>query len=74
MTAACFSDEFGITVLRPARRSLWSQWMWGKKAPDITPPNLRNRSWVDFPPTEVRPVSGQRGVMSRLDPDVQTGP
>lgn len=26
----------------------------GKKVPEITPPNLRNRSWADFPRTEVR--------------------
>lgn len=66
MTAVSFSDEFGITVLRPARRSLWSQWMMGKKSPDITPPNLQNRSWVDFPPTEVSFRAETRHV--------QTGP
>ncbi|XP_029695831.1 sperm-associated antigen 17 isoform X3 [Takifugu rubripes] len=46
------SGGFGITVLRPARRSLWSQWTVGKRLPEIAPPNLRNRSWADFPRTE----------------------
>ncbi|TWW63233.1 Sperm-associated antigen 17 [Takifugu flavidus] len=46
------SGGFGVTVLRPARRSLWSQWTVGKRLPEITPPNLRNRSWADFPRTE----------------------
>ncbi|TNM93881.1 hypothetical protein fugu_002057 [Takifugu bimaculatus] len=46
------SGGFGVTVLRPARRSLWAQWTVGKRLPEITPPNLRNRSWADFPRTE----------------------
>ncbi|XP_042368348.1 sperm-associated antigen 17 [Plectropomus leopardus] len=45
-------DEFGITILKPGHRSVWSQWLLGKQNPDITPPNLRNRSWHDFPRTE----------------------
>lgn len=48
-----FPGEFGITVLKPGPRSLWSQWIVGKHAPDITPDNLRNRPWADFPQTEV---------------------
>ncbi|XP_059211469.1 sperm-associated antigen 17 isoform X3 [Centropristis striata] len=45
-------DEFGITILKPSHQSVWSQWLLGKQNPDITPPNLRNRSWQDFPRTE----------------------
>ncbi|XP_027134086.1 sperm-associated antigen 17 isoform X1 [Larimichthys crocea] len=50
-------DEFGITILKPSHQSVWSQWLLGKQNPDITPPNLRNRSWHDFPRTEVREKS-----------------
>lgn len=46
-------DEFGITILKPSHQNVWSQWMLGKQNPDITPPNLRNRSWHDFPSAEV---------------------
>ncbi|KAM6894209.1 sperm-associated antigen 17 [Lycodopsis pacificus] len=45
-------DEFGITMLKPSHQSVWSQWLLGKQNPDITPPNLRNRSWHDFPGIE----------------------
>ncbi|XP_054457183.1 LOW QUALITY PROTEIN: sperm-associated antigen 17 [Anoplopoma fimbria] len=45
-------DEFGITILKPSHQSVWSQWLLGKQNPDITPPNLRNRSWQDFPRIE----------------------
>ncbi|XP_069374874.1 sperm-associated antigen 17 isoform X3 [Paralichthys olivaceus] len=45
-------DEFGITILKPSHQSVWSQWILGKQNPDITPPNLRNRSWHDFPSIE----------------------
>ncbi|KAE8279015.1 Sperm-associated antigen 17 Projection protein PF6-like protein [Larimichthys crocea] len=45
-------DEFGITILKPSHQNVWSQWLLGKQNPDITPPNLRNRSWHDFPRTE----------------------
>ncbi|KAL6118697.1 spag17 [Pungitius sinensis] len=45
-------DEFGITILKPSHHSVWSQWLLGKQNPDITPPNLRNRSWHDFPRVE----------------------
>ncbi|XP_070710647.1 sperm-associated antigen 17 [Pempheris klunzingeri] len=45
-------DEFGITILKPGHQTVWSQWLLGKQNPDITPPNLRNRSWHDFPRTE----------------------
>nr|XP_046236431.1 sperm-associated antigen 17 isoform X2 [Scatophagus argus] len=45
-------DEFGISILKPSQQSVWSQWLIAKQNPDITPPNLRNRSWHDFPRTE----------------------
>ncbi|CAJ1086379.1 sperm-associated antigen 17 isoform X2 [Xyrichtys novacula] len=45
-------DEFGITILKPSQQSVWSQWLLGKQNPNITPPNLRNRTWHDFPRTE----------------------
>uniref|UniRef100_A0A672YSF0 Sperm associated antigen 17 n=1 Tax=Sphaeramia orbicularis TaxID=375764 RepID=A0A672YSF0_9TELE len=45
-------DEFSITILRPSHQSMWSQWLLGKQNPDITPPNLKNRSWHDFPRVE----------------------
>ncbi|KAK9524640.1 hypothetical protein VZT92_017015 [Zoarces viviparus] len=45
-------DEFGITMLKPSHQSVWSQWLLEKQNPDITPPNLRNRSWLDFPGIE----------------------
>ena len=47
------SDDFGITILKPSHRSVWSQWLLEKQKPDFTPPNLRDRSWHDFPRTEV---------------------
>lgn len=47
-------DEFGITILKPCHESVWSQWLLAKQKPDITPPNLRNRSWHDFPREENR--------------------
>ncbi|XP_034425328.1 sperm-associated antigen 17 isoform X1 [Hippoglossus hippoglossus] len=45
-------DEFGITILKPSHQSVCSKWMLGKQNPDITPPNLRNRNWRDFPRKE----------------------
>ncbi|XP_035479938.2 sperm-associated antigen 17 isoform X2 [Scophthalmus maximus] len=48
-------DEFGITILKPSHQSVWSQWMLRKRNPDITPPNLRNRTWRDFPSVEKCP-------------------
>ncbi|CAK6967972.1 LOW QUALITY PROTEIN: sperm-associated antigen 17 [Scomber scombrus] len=45
-------DEFGITIIKPSYQSVWSRWLLGKQNPDITPPNLRNRSWHDFPREE----------------------
>ncbi|XP_039458948.1 sperm-associated antigen 17 isoform X2 [Oreochromis aureus] len=45
-------DEFGITILKPSHQSVWSQWLLNKQNPEITPPNLRNRSWHDFPAVE----------------------
>ncbi|XP_029944295.1 sperm-associated antigen 17 [Salarias fasciatus] len=41
--------DFGITLLKPSHQSVWSQWLLAKQIDDITPPNLRNRSWHDFP-------------------------
>lgn len=48
------ADAFGITILKPSPQSVWSQWLLGKQVPDVTPPNLKNRSWHDFPGTEVQ--------------------
>lgn len=73
MTPVSFSGGFGVTVLRPARRSLWAQWTVGKRLPEISPPNLRNRSWADFPRTEVRRPWSRRAAF-RPDPDVQPSP
>ncbi|XP_055012804.1 sperm-associated antigen 17 [Boleophthalmus pectinirostris] len=50
-------DEFGITILTPGHESVWSQWLLAKQKSDITPPNLRNRSWNDFPRAE-KPTAG----------------
>ncbi|XP_031140996.1 sperm-associated antigen 17 isoform X4 [Sander lucioperca] len=50
-------DKFGITILKPSHQSVSSQWLLGKQKPDITPPNLRNRSWHDFPRLEVQKKS-----------------
>ncbi|XP_024143545.1 sperm-associated antigen 17 isoform X2 [Oryzias melastigma] len=47
-------DEFGITILKPSPQSVWSQWLLGKRVPDVTPPNLRNHCWHDFPGVEKR--------------------
>uniref|UniRef100_A0A665XGI1 Sperm associated antigen 17 n=1 Tax=Echeneis naucrates TaxID=173247 RepID=A0A665XGI1_ECHNA len=44
--------EFCITILKPSHQSVWSQWILGKQNPDIIPPNLRDRSWHDFPRVE----------------------
>ncbi|XP_070400370.1 sperm-associated antigen 17 isoform X1 [Nothobranchius furzeri] len=50
-------DEFGITILKPSRRSVWAQWLLKKQIPDITPPSLRNRTWHDFPAVERKKAS-----------------
>uniref|UniRef100_A0A671YZ06 Sperm associated antigen 17 n=1 Tax=Sparus aurata TaxID=8175 RepID=A0A671YZ06_SPAAU len=55
-------DDFGITILKPSHRSVWSQWLLEKQKPDITPPNLRNRSWHDFPRTETKTPGPPFGV------------
>ncbi|KAM3590203.1 uncharacterized protein V6R79_005781 [Siganus canaliculatus] len=47
-------DDFAITILKPSYKSVWSKWLLGKQNPDITPPNLRNRSWHDFSRTEAQ--------------------
>uniref|UniRef100_A0A665XF12 Sperm associated antigen 17 n=1 Tax=Echeneis naucrates TaxID=173247 RepID=A0A665XF12_ECHNA len=43
---------------------VWSQWILGKQNPDIIPPNLRDRSWHDFPRVEalahINMLSGDR--------------
>ncbi|CAM9174286.1 unnamed protein product, partial [Lampetra planeri] len=44
--------EFGITILKPSHQSVWSRWVQAKQIPDITPPNLQNRSWNSFPAVE----------------------
>lgn len=63
-----FPDEFAVTVLKPGHRSLWSRWIMGKRAPDITPQNLRNRSWAHFPQTEVRAWGQGRRASPRPGP------
>ncbi|XP_043953530.1 sperm-associated antigen 17 isoform X2 [Gambusia affinis] len=50
-------DAFGITILKPAHQSVWSKWVLKKQNPDITPPNLRNRS-DEFYTAEVSPPLG----------------
>ncbi|XP_014906164.1 sperm-associated antigen 17 isoform X2 [Poecilia latipinna] len=50
-------DEFGITILKPGHQSVWSKWVLKKQNPDITPPNLRNRS-DEFHTAEVSPPLG----------------
>lgn len=45
--------EVAITIQKPSHQSAWTQWLLWKQSPNITPPNLRNRSWQDFPGTEV---------------------
>ncbi|XP_075891417.1 sperm-associated antigen 17 isoform X2 [Nelusetta ayraudi] len=47
-------DEVAVTVQKPSHQSAWTQWLLWKQSPNITPPNLRNRSWQDFPGTEER--------------------
>ena len=54
MIIVILPDEFGITIIKPSFQSVWSRWLLGKQNPDITPPNLRNRSWHDFPREEVQ--------------------
>lgn len=73
VTPASFPGGFGITILRPARGSLWSQWTLGKKVPEITPPNLRNRSWAGFPRTEVRRL-WSRATSVTPNPHLQPSP
>uniref|UniRef100_A0A3P8QUV4 Sperm associated antigen 17 n=1 Tax=Astatotilapia calliptera TaxID=8154 RepID=A0A3P8QUV4_ASTCA len=52
-TIALLKEQlFGITILKPSHQSVWSQWLLNKQNPEITPPNLRNRSWHDFPAVE----------------------
>ncbi|RVE60620.1 hypothetical protein OJAV_G00182680 [Oryzias javanicus] len=59
-------DELGITILKPSPQSVWSQWLLGKRVPDVTPPNLKNRTWHDFPGVEKRspgpPFGANAGV------------
>lgn len=67
------SDEFSITILKPSHQSVWSQWLLGKQNPDITPPNLRNRSWHDFPQTEVQ-VWSNMGKRHTQGPTLTSAP
>ncbi|KAM9425740.1 sperm-associated antigen 17 [Pholidichthys leucotaenia] len=55
-------DEFSITVLKPSHQSVWSQWLLNKQSADITPPNLRNRKWHDFPRVEKKTPGPQFGT------------
>ncbi|XP_015229308.1 PREDICTED: sperm-associated antigen 17-like [Cyprinodon variegatus] len=59
-------DEFCITILKPSHESVWSQWLLKKQEPDITPPNLRNRSWNNLPHVEKKkpgpPLGADVGV------------
>ncbi|XP_053272684.1 sperm-associated antigen 17 [Pleuronectes platessa] len=55
-------DEFGITILKPRHQSVCSQWTLGKQNPDITPPNLRNRNWRDFPRKEEKSLGPAFGT------------
>ncbi|XP_029026563.1 sperm-associated antigen 17 isoform X3 [Betta splendens] len=55
-------DEFGITILKPSHQSVWSKWLLGKQNPDITPPNLRNRGWNDFPRGETKTLGSPFGT------------
>ncbi|KAJ8283108.1 hypothetical protein COCON_G00056270 [Conger conger] len=43
---------WGITVLRPCPKDLWSRWLTPKPSDDITPTNLRSRRWDTFPARE----------------------
>uniref|UniRef100_A0AAV2KND9 Sperm-associated antigen 17 n=1 Tax=Knipowitschia caucasica TaxID=637954 RepID=A0AAV2KND9_KNICA len=65
-------DEFGITILKPGYVSAWSQWVLAKQKSDITPPNLRNRNWNDFPnaakPGAGRPFGTDMGRSLSLNP------
>ncbi|XP_067379815.1 sperm-associated antigen 17 [Channa argus] len=55
-------DEFAITILKPSHQSVWSQWVLSKQNPDITPPNLRNHSWLDYPRAETNITGLQSGT------------
>ncbi|XP_062303432.1 sperm-associated antigen 17 isoform X2 [Osmerus eperlanus] len=41
-----------ITMLKPCHQSVWSSWLMHKQNQDILPPNLKSRSWDNFPSTE----------------------
>uniref|UniRef100_A0A8C3A3I6 Sperm associated antigen 17 n=1 Tax=Cyclopterus lumpus TaxID=8103 RepID=A0A8C3A3I6_CYCLU len=56
------TQGFSITILKPSHESVWSQWLLGKQNPDITPANLRNRSWHDFPRIEKKSPGPPFGV------------
>ncbi|KAJ8247188.1 hypothetical protein GJAV_G00259760 [Gymnothorax javanicus] len=43
---------WGITVLRPGSKDVWSRWLTPKPGDDIIPANLRSRRWDTFPARE----------------------
>ncbi|KAG5851573.1 hypothetical protein ANANG_G00053100 [Anguilla anguilla] len=45
---------WGITVLRPCAKDVWSRWLTPKPSDDIIPTNLRSRRWDTFPARERR--------------------
>ncbi|XP_053716794.1 sperm-associated antigen 17 [Synchiropus splendidus] len=47
-------DELAITILKPSHLSVWSKWLLRKQVQEITPPNLLNRNWKDFPRIEMK--------------------
>ena len=47
-------EVVAITMLKPCQQSVWSSWLMPKQNQDILPPNLKSRSWDNFPSTEAR--------------------
>ncbi|XP_046887321.1 LOW QUALITY PROTEIN: sperm-associated antigen 17 [Hypomesus transpacificus] len=45
-------EVVAITMLKPCQQSVWSSWLMPKQNQDILPPNLKSRSWDNFPSTE----------------------
>ncbi|XP_028331007.1 sperm-associated antigen 17 isoform X4 [Gouania willdenowi] len=66
-------DEFGITILKPSHQNVWSHWLVDKQSPDITPPNLRNRSWHSFPQVEKKSPGPEFGTNAGRGLNVQLG-
>ncbi|XP_034020018.1 sperm-associated antigen 17 [Thalassophryne amazonica] len=44
--------DVGITILKPGRQSIWSQWLRHKHNSNMAPPNFTNRTWHSFPQSE----------------------